>query len=144
MTQVLPRALVATLLALVGVAVLSLIAIIILVGFPGNPAELATFQVRAAPYTPQVDLIVGGIVLLACGWWAARPFSRLLALRAGLAVAVGYIVVELVIAVLRSGFGAIDWQPTLVSYAVKIGAALIGGWLASRSAVPDPVAPDTE
>jgi hypothetical protein len=144
MTQLPPRALVAILLALLGVSIMSLVVIVALVGFPSDPAKLATFQMRAAPFTPQVDLIIGGLVLLACGWWAGRPFARPLALRAGLAVGLGYIAVEVAIAVLRSGLIAIDWQPTLISFAVKTVAALAGGWLAGRPAAPDPVPLDPE
>ncbi|MBA2920749.1 hypothetical protein GON01_07015 [Sphingomonas sp. MAH-20] len=144
MTQLLPRALVAILLALLGVSIMSLVVIVALVGFPSDPAKLATFQMRAAPFTPQVDLIIGGLVLLACGWWAGRPFARPLALRAGLAVGLGYIAVEVAIAVLRSGLVAIDWQPTLISFTVKIVAALAGGWLAGGPAAPDPVPLDPE
>jgi len=133
MNKLLPRALVATLIAFLGVSVLGLVAVIALIGFPSDPAKIATFQSRAAPFMPTLDLIVGGIVLFASGWWAGRPFARSLAVRAGLIVGVGYVAVELLIAVLRSGANGIDWQSSLLSYAVKIVAALIGAALAGRA-----------
>jgi hypothetical protein len=146
MTNPLPRVIAATLLAFLGVSVLGLVVTIAIIGFPNDPAKIATFQSRAVPYLPMIDLVVGAVVLFACGWWAGRPFARPLALRTGLAVVLLYIAAELIIAALRSGLGRIEWQPTLIADAVKIAAALIGAALAAQSgsAVPSKSTADIE
>lgn len=133
MTNPIVRAVAFAVLAMILLAVLSVILFLVVLGAPGGPNALATFQAEAARMAPKVDLILGGLIMLACGWLAARPFTGAAALRTALFMAIAYIAIDALIVVLFGGTSAMSIDTTGLSYAVKTVAALIGGFVASRS-----------
>lgn len=144
MTRFLPRAIAFAILSVLLMAVGSVVVLIVLVGAPGA-GGVAAFQHEAVARAATVDLIVGTLVLLLTGWLAGRPFAGRDAIAAaGLTVLV-YILIDLAIVFLFGDPGQIALGTTGLSYALKIAAALIGGWLAGRTpAAPEPVTLDKE
>jgi hypothetical protein len=146
MTQLLPRALAFAILSILLMLIGSVIALLVLLGTPMGPSGIAGFQHEAAARAGTVDLIVGPIVMLLAGWLAARPFAGRDALAAaGLTVFV-YILIDLAIVFAFGDPAQIALATTGRSYAFKIAAALIGGWLAGRTsaAAPETVTLDKE
>lgn len=133
MNQILVRAALFAVLSLILLAVLSVVAFLFLIGMPSGPGGLADFQAQAAQMAPRVDLIVGAIVMLMCGWLAARPFAGHDALKAGLMVGIVYILLDVLIVFLFGDVQQMGIGTTGVSYAVKLAAAAIGGLLAGRT-----------
>ena len=146
MTQFLPRAIAFAILSILLMMVGSVIALLILVGTPMGPAGVAGFQHEAAARAQSVDLIVGPIVMLLTGWLAARPFAGRDALAAAGLTVIVYILIDLAIVFAFGDPSQIALATTGRSYAFKIVAALIGGWLAGRTpaAAPETVTLDKE
>jgi hypothetical protein len=144
MTRFLPRAIAFALLALIAWALLSMIASAVVVGLPVRGEELSAYQARLAGHAATIDLIVGVLVMLLFGWLTARPFSGRDSLAAASLFAITYIALEFGFAYLFSGGNGLDVQASLRTYAFKIVAALIGGWLAGRVRLDaeEPVSPD--
>ena len=128
MIAYLPRAILFGILALivmmalgVGWAVIAMTAV-----NPGQPvssymAGMETFY-----------LIAGVPVLIVFAWLAARgapPGDRM---KVALAVAATCIVIELGVQLVSTRLGDAPWASLAVSIGVKLVAAAIGGWLASR------------
>lgn len=134
MTKPLPRAIVFAVLALVVTAIVSAVVLIAMVGLPGSRDAAAEFQRQAIAQAVWVDLIVGGIVLLIAGWLAASPFAYRAALLAGTMTGLAYVLADLAIVFLFGNADRLDLNATGVSYAVKVAAAALGGWLAGRRA----------
>jgi hypothetical protein len=132
MTKPLPRAILFAVLALIVSAVASAIVLVFLVGLPGSRDAAAEFQRQAIAQAVQVDLVVGGVVLLAAGWLAARPFAGRAAMLAGLMTGLAYVLADLAIVFLFGNADRLDLNATGLSYAVKVAAATIGGWIAGR------------
>lgn len=146
MTNPIVRAVAFAVLAVVLLAVLSVIVFLVVLGAPAGANAFATFQAEAARMAPKVDLILGGLIMLVCGWLAARPFTGGAALRAALLMALAYIAIDVLIVVVFGDVSAMGISVTGIPYAVKIVAALIGGFVASRTpAAPVETVPlDTE
>jgi hypothetical protein len=145
MNRFLPRAIAFAVLSVLLMMAGSVIALIVLVGAPRSAEGVAAFQHEAASRAELVDLIVGPIVMLVTGWLAARPFAGRDALAAAGLMVVVYILIDLAIVFLFGDPGQIALATTGRSYAFKIVAALIGGWLAGRTpAAPEPVPLDKE
>jgi hypothetical protein len=146
MTRYLPRAIAFAILSILLMMVGSVIALLILVGTPIGPAGVAGFQHEAAARAQSVDLIVGPIVMLLTGWLAARPFAGRDALAAAGLTVIVYILIDLAIVFAFGDPSQIALATTGRSYAFKIVAALIGGWLAGRTpaAAPETVTLDKE
>ena len=145
MTKLLPRAIAFAILSVLLAMVGSVIALLVLVGAPTSAGGVAAFQHEAAGRAETVDLIVGPIVMVLTGWLVARPFTGRDALAAAGLMIVVYILIDLAVVFLVGDPGQIALGTTGRSYAFKIVAALIGGWLASRTpAAPEPVSLDTE
>jgi hypothetical protein len=136
MTKPLTRAIVFAVLAIVVSAVASAVVLLALVGVPGSRDAAAEFQRQAIERAVQVDLIVGGVVLLLAGWLAARPFAGRAAVMAGLMTGLAYVLADLAIVFLFGNADRLDLNATGLSYAVKVGAATLGGLLAGRRATP--------
>lgn len=134
MTQPLPRAVLFAVIALIVSAIASATVLIILVGLPGSRDAAAEFQRQAIAQAVQVDLIVGGVVLLIAGWLAARPFAGRAALMTGLMTGLAYVLADLAIVFLFGNADRLDLNTAGLSYAVKIGAATLGGVIAGRRA----------
>lgn len=130
------RAFVFALLALVTWAVLSAVASAIFAGLPQQGENLGSYNQRIAPTVTTIDLIVGGLVLFGFGWLIGRRYPGRDAVRAALLLAVFYILVEFVAAYLFAGGNRLDVQASLVAYADKLAAALLGGWLGGRRSAP--------
>ncbi|WP_046348742.1 hypothetical protein [Sphingomonas changbaiensis] len=145
MSRFLPRAIGFAILSVLLMAVGSVIVLIVLVGAP-TAGGVAAFQHEAASRAESVDLIVGTLVMLLTGWLAGRPFAGRDAIFAAGLMAVVYIVIDLAIVFLFGDPAQIAVGTTGRSYAFKIVAALIGGWLASRTPAfePEPVPLDEE
>jgi hypothetical protein len=140
MSRFLPRAIAFAILSVLLMMIGSVIALLVLVGAPTSAGGVAGFQHEAAGRAEMVDLIVGPIVMVLTGWLAARPFAGRDALTAAGLMVVVYILIDLAIVFLVGDPGQIALGTTGRSYAFKIAAALIGGWLASRTrAAPEPV-----
>lgn len=137
MTKPLPRAILFAVLALVVSAIASAIVLLILVGFPGARDAAAEFQREAIERAVGVDLVVGGIVALAAGWLAARPFRGREAIVTGLMAGLLFILIDLAIVFLFGNADRLDLSATGLSYAVKVAASALGGLLAGRRPVPD-------
>ena len=137
MTHPFVRAAAFAVLAMILLAVLSVVVFLVALGMPGGANGLAVFQAEAAKMAPRVDLILGGLIMLGCGWLAARPFAGGAALRVAAIMAAVYIAIDVLIVVLFGDVQAMSVGTTGLSYAVKTVAALIGGFVAGRSpAVP--------
>lgn len=130
------RAFVFALLALVTWAVLSAVASAIFAGLPQQGESLGAYNLRIASTVGTIDLIVGGLVLFVFGWLIGRRYPGRDAVRAALLLAIFYIVVEFVAAYLFAGGNKLDLQASLVAYADKLAAALLGGCLGGRRPVP--------
>ena len=141
MTQPFVRAALFAVLSLILLAVLSVVVFLFAIGMPNGPGGLAAFQAQAAQMAPTVDLIVGAIVLLLCGWLAARPFAGREALKTGALVGIVYILLDVAIVLLFGDVSQMSIGTTGLSYVVKVAAAVIGGWLAGR--VPAVAPPET-
>ncbi|MBS0504289.1 MAG: hypothetical protein JSS55_10910 [Proteobacteria bacterium] len=142
MTHPFIRAAAFAVLAMILLAVLSVVVFLFLIGMPKDANALAAFQAEAAARAPMVDLILGGLIMLGCGWLAARP-SGSDALQVAALMALFYIVIDVAIILMFGDVTAMAVGTTGLSYAVKTVAALIGGFLASRTpATPDPIAPE--
>lgn len=134
MTKPLARAILFALVALIVTAIVSAIVLLIMVGLPGSRDAAAEFQRQAIAKAVWVDLIVGGVVLFGAGWLAGRPFARRAALLAGLMTGLAYVLADLAIVFLFGNADRLDLNATGLSYAVKVAAAALGGWLAGRRA----------
>lgn len=134
MTKPLPRATLFAVIALIVTAIVSAIVLVFLVGLPGSREAAAEFQRQAIAEAVKVDLIVGGIVLLAAGWFAARPFAGRAALLTGLMTGLAYVLADLAIVFMFGNADRLDLNATGLSYAVKIAAATLGGLIAGRRA----------
>lgn len=143
MTNPFVRAALFAVLAMILLAVLSVFVFLFLIGMPKDANALASFQSEAALRAPMVDLVLGGLIMLACGWWAARPFAGGDALQVAALMAVVYIVIDVGIVLLFGDVVAMAIGTTGLSYAVKTVAALIGGFIAGRTPpAPEPIAPE--
>lgn len=143
MTHPFIRAAAFAVLAMILLAVLSVVVFLFLIGMPKDANALAAFQAEAAARAPMVDLILGGLIMLGCGWLAARPYAGNDALQIAALMALFYIVIDVAIILMFGDVTAMAVGTTGLSYAVKTVAALIGGFLASRTpAAPDPIAPE--
>lgn len=136
------RAALFAVLSLILLAVASAVAMLFLVGLPKGPGGMAEFQAQAAEIAPRLDLILGSLVLLLCGWLAARPFAGRDAIQTAALVALVYIVLDVAIVLLFGDVAQMKIETTGLSYAVKIAGALIGGWLASRTPAAPGVSDD--
>lgn len=147
MTQPFIRAAAFAVLSLILLAVLSTIVFLFLIGMPKGAGGLAEFQSQATAMAPKVDLVLGGLVMLLCGWLAARPFAGNDALKTAALVAVVYIVLDAAIVLMFGDMRQMRVETTGLSYAVKTVGALIGGWIAGRTPAAAPqeaVTLDTE
>ena len=144
MTRHLSRAILFAIAALIVSAILSAIVLMFIVGMPGSREAAAEFQRQAIAQAVQVDLIVGGLICLAAGWLAARPFRGREAVLTGLLVGLLFILLDLAVVFLFGNADRLDLNATGLSYAVKVAAATLGGWLASRrdEEAPEDVASD--
>lgn len=133
MTKPFTRALVFAILALIVSAILSAIVLLILVGVPGSRDAAAEFQRNAIARAVEVDLIVGGLVALAAGFLAGRPFTGRAAIAAGVLTGLLFILADLVVVFLVGNAERLDLGSMAASYADKLAAATLGGWFASRS-----------
>lgn len=139
MTKPLPRAILFAVLALIVSAIASAIVLIMLVGLPGSREAAAEFQRQAIARAVQVDLVVGGVVCLIAGWLAARPFAGRAAVMTGLMTGLAYVLADLAIVFAFGNADRLDLGTTGLSYAIKIGAALLGGLLGSRRTGATPI-----
>ena len=146
MTSPFLRAAAFAIVSIILLAVLSTIGFLFLIGIPKGPDAMASFQAQAAQMAPRVDLVLGVLVLLLCGWLAARPFAGRAALKTAALVAIVYIALDIAIVLLFGDTRQMRIETTGLSYAVKTVAALIGGWIASRTpaAASEPVTLDKE
>ena len=144
MTRFLPRGIAFAILSFLLMMAGSVIALLVLIGPPMGSAGIAGFQHEAAMRAQSVDLIVGPIVMLLTGWLVARPFAGRDALAAAAVMAVVYILIDLAIVFAFGDPSQIALATTGRSYAFKVVAALIGGWLAGRVRrdAEEPVSPD--
>jgi hypothetical protein len=133
MNQSFPRAAAFAVLSMILLAALSAVAFFFLLGVPKGPGAAVEFQAEAARMAPTIDLVLGGLVLLVCAWLAARPFAGRDAIKTGLIVGVIYLIFDLIIIIVFGDVRQIALGTTGVSYAVKLGAALLGGALAART-----------
>lgn len=124
------------LVGLVAIATISALALLALVGVPDAADRVAAFQQQAAALALPVDLVVGGLVMLGCGWLAARPFAGRTAFVAAAATGILYLALDLIVIAIVGQAGRLDLSSVLFAYAVKLGAALIGGALAARRPAP--------
>lgn len=138
MTQPFVRAALFAVLSLILLAVLSVVVFLFAIGMPDGPGGLAAFQAQAAQMAPTVDLIVGALVMLLCGWLAARPFAGREALKTGALVGIVYILLDVAIVLLFGDVSQMSIGTTGLSYVVKVAAAVIGGWLAGRTPAAAP------
>ncbi|NNM77233.1 hypothetical protein HJG53_09990 [Sphingomonas sp. ID1715] len=138
MTRPLPRAILFAILALILSAVLSAIVLLILVGVPSSRDAAAEFQREAIARSVNVDLIVGGLVALAAGWLAARPFRGREALVTGALTGLVFILCDLAIVLLVGNAERLNFSIMGAAYADKLAAATLGGWLAGRRAQAPP------
>lgn len=136
MTKPMTRALAFAMLAVIVSAVLSAIVLVMLVGLPGSREAAAEFQRNAIARAVEVDLIVGGLVALAAGYLAGRPFRGRDALAAGLLTGLAFILIDLAIVFLVGNAERLDLASMAASYADKLAAATLGGWLAGRRREP--------
>ena len=134
MTKPLNRAILFAILALIVSAILSAIVLLILVGVPGSRDAAAEFQREAMARAIGVDLIVGGLVALAAGWLAARPFGGREATMTGLMTGLALILADLAILLLFGNAERLNLATMAASYADKLAAATLGGFLAGRGA----------
>jgi hypothetical protein len=141
MTKPLSRAIPFAILALIVSAILSAIVLLIMVGVPGSRDAAAEFQRQAISRAVGVDLIVGGLVALAAGWLAARPFRGREATMTGLMTGLVLILLDLAILLLFGNAERLNLATMAASYADKLAAATLGGFLASRG---EPLADDDE
>ncbi|MFD1610691.1 hypothetical protein ACFSCW_02625 [Sphingomonas tabacisoli] len=146
MTQPFIRAAAFAVLSLILLAVLSVLVFLVMIGVPKGADAMASFQAQAAQMAPTVDLVLGGLILLVCGWLAARPFAGRDAIITAGTMAVLYIVLDVLIVLTVGDVRQMSFATTGLSYAVKVAGALIGGWLASRTPARsvDTVLPETE
>jgi hypothetical protein len=144
MTKPFIRAAAFAALSLILLAVTSTIVFLFLIGVPKGPEALSTFQTQAAQMAPQVDLVLGGLILLLCGWLAARPFAGNAAIKTAALVALIYLLLDFGIILLFGNVRQVALESTGLSYAVKTAGALIGGWIAARAPVPMQVPIDQE
>lgn len=126
------RAGVFALLALVLIGILSAIVLLIVVGMPDPKAGAASFTAQAAQVATEVDMGVGAAVMLAFGWLTARPFFGRDAFLAAVLFAIFYMLFDMAVVAVLGRTGALDVNAVLTTYAVKSGAALVGGALAAR------------
>jgi hypothetical protein len=133
MTNLFVRAAAFAVLAMILLAVLSVVVFLVVLGMPGGANALATFQTEAAKMAPQVDLILGGLIMLGCGWLAGRAYAGGDALRVAALMAVIYIALDVAIVFVFGDVSAMAVGTTGLSYAVKTVAALIGGFVAGRT-----------
>lgn len=133
MTQPFLRAAAFAVLSLILLAVLSTLLFFVLIGLPKGADAMASFQVQAALLAPRVDLVLGGLILLVCGWLAARPFGGRDAILTAATMALVYIALDVLIVLTFGDVRQMRLETTGLSYAVKTAGALIGGWLASRT-----------
>jgi hypothetical protein len=133
MTQPFIRAAAFAVLSLIMLAVLSTLLFLVLIGIPKGADAMASFQAQAAQMAPTVDLVLGGLILLVCGWLAARPFGGRDAIMTAATMALLYIVLDVLIVLTVGDVRQMSIDTTGLSYAVKFAGALIGGLLASRS-----------
>lgn len=138
MTRPLTRAIPFALLALIVSAIVSAIVLLILVGVPGSRDAAAEFQRQAIERSVSVDLVVGFLILGLAGWLAARPFVGREALVTGLLVGLVFILADLAIVFAFGNADRLDLSTTGLSYAVKVAAAVLGGFIASRSSPGKP------
>ena len=136
MTRPLARAIPFALLALIVSAILSAIVLLFLVGVPGSRDAAAEFQRQAISRAVGVDLIVGGLVALAAGWLAARPFRGREATVTGLLTGLLLILIDLAVVLLFGNSERLNLTTMAASYADKLAAATLGGFFAGRSAAP--------
>ena len=132
MTKPLSRAIPFAILALIVSAILSAIVLLIMVGVPGSRDAAAEFQRQAISRAIGVDLIVGGLVALAAGWLAARPFRGREATMTGLMTGLVLILLDLAILLLFGNAERLNLATMAASYADKLAAATLGGFLAGR------------
>lgn len=142
MTQPFVRAAIFAILSLILLAALSVVVFLFAIGMPNGPGGMAAFQAQAAQMAPTVDLILGGLLMLLCGWLAARPFSGRDALKTGALVGIIYILIDVAIVLVFGNADQMSIGTTGVSYIVKLAAAMIGGLIAGRTvyAPAEPVA----
>ncbi|HEV2569868.1 hypothetical protein [Sphingomonas sp.] len=133
MTKPLSRAILFAVLALIVSAILSAIVLLFLVGVPGSRDAAAEFQRQAISRAVGVDLIVGGLVALGAGWLAGRPFHGREATMTGLMTGLAFILLDLLIILLFGNADRLELATMAASYADKLAAATLGGFLAGRS-----------
>ena len=126
------RAGVFALLALVVIAIVSAIVLLMVVGLPDPKAGAASFTAEAAQVATKVDMGVGAVVMLALGWLTARPFFGRDAFLAAVLFAIFYMLFDMAVVAAIGRTSALDVNAVLTTYAVKAGAALVGGALAAR------------
>lgn len=126
------RAALFALLALILIGVVSAAVLLAMVGLPDPKGGAAAFTASAARIATRVDLVVGAVVMLGFGWLSARPFAGRDAMLAAGAFAGFYLLFDMAVVALMGRAGALNLGAVLLTYAVKAGAALIGGLLASR------------
>ena len=141
MTNPIVRAVLFAILSLILLAALSVVVFIFLIGMPAGPGGMAAFQAQAAQMAPTVDLVVGALVMLLCGWLAARPFAGRDALKTGALVGLAYILLDVGIVLLFGNVAQMSIGTTGLSYVVKVAAAVLGGLLAGRNGAPVDSAP---
>lgn len=130
------RAGVFALVALVLIGVVSAIILLVAVGLPDPQGGTAAFTAAAARIATRVDLIVGAIVMLGLGWVVARPFAGRDAMLAAGLFAGFYLLFDIGVVAAMGRAGAMNLNAVLLTYAVKAGAALLGGALAARGRAP--------
>jgi len=131
-----PRALIFALPALIAWTLISMIVVAFIAGLPEQGETAAAYQARIVGPAARVDMVVGALVMFVFGYLAAKPFVQGEAVRTALLFGIVYLVLEIGTSLLLSGAGNIDLVKSLPTYAIKLAAALAGGFLAGRVASP--------
>ncbi|ODU20623.1 MAG: hypothetical protein ABS87_09775 [Sphingomonas sp. SCN 67-18] len=99
---------------------------------PGQSA--AAYQAYAVEAAPTITLAIGVPLLLLAGWLIARGRDRRSGLIAALLIGIFFVLIDFVLLLGFSANQAIPWGPIGMSYAIKVGAAALGGLLGNSRA----------
>lgn len=105
---------------------------------PGR--DVAFYQAYADRAVPLVSLIAGLPLLLGAGWLIGRGRGRT-APHAGAMVGIAYAVIDCAIVFAFAAGQPTPWGQIALSYATKIAAGALGGWIAARGARQPPETP---
>lgn len=109
---------------------------------PGH--ALSYYEAYAVRTVDRVGMIAGIPILFAFGWLIGRrALTRAEGFTFGAMVGVAFIAIDLIVLFAFSGGVGVGLQGLILSYATKLAAAAMGGWLAaggSPKAPPEPAA----